>query len=201
MNTNDRRVTIVSLFSEAGQDGSTELNNLVTSSGVLKLVPRAGPAGPLVSGPVAAALAKVLDQNLGDPILWAWRTHRDLKEAATATLAGTGPAEHVSLASHKISSVHHPEVDVTVDGQAPVTITFDLTLLFTLDALLLTVQRGLLVGLSPAGCSVTMTFGAHGINTTRSHRYTLPELIHIQTGLRLLPKPAYATADDIRLTG
>ena len=189
MNTSNHRVTIVSLFTEASHDASTELNNIVTRSGVLKAVPR---VGPLVSGPVAGALAKVLDEDLGAPILWAWRTHRDLKEAARATLAGAGTPEHVSLASHKISSDHHPEVDVTVDAQSPMTIRFDLTLLYTLDALLLTVQKGRLVGLSPAECSVTMTFGTHGINTTRSSKYALPELLTVHSGLRLLPKSAYA---------
>lgn len=183
-------VTIVSLFTEAGQDASTELDRLVTSSGILESVHR---VGPLVSGPVAGALAKVLDVNLGAPILWAWRTHRELKEAARATLAGSGPPEHVSLADHKITSDHHPEVDVTVDPQPPLTIRFDLTLLYTLEALVLTVQRGHLVGLSPVRCAVTMTFGSHGINTTRSRTYALPELLTVHPGLRLLPESAYAT--------
>jgi hypothetical protein len=109
-----------------------------------------------------------------------------------ATLAGTGPPEYVSLASHEISSMHHPEVDVTVDLQPPVTITFDLTFLFKLEAVLLTIQRGLLIGLSPAACMVELTFGAHGINVSRSAKYALAELVTLPTGLRLMPASAYA---------
>ena len=192
MDTSNHRVTIISHFNQTSRDASAELNELVTNSKVLELAPRLGPVGPLVSGPVAGALAETLDRDLGAPILWAWRTHRDLKLAATATLAGTGPPEYVSLARHEISSIHHPEVDVTVDLQPPVTITFDLTFLFKLDALLLTIQRGLLIGLSPAACMVELTFGAHGINVSRSAKYALAQLVTLPTGVRLLPASAYA---------
>jgi hypothetical protein len=196
MNGSDHRVTIISHLSETSQDARGELSELVTASGVLNPVARLGPAGQLVTGPVADAVAETLELDLGDPIVWAWQTHHALKEAARATLAGTGSPEHVSLATHKISSVHHPQVDVIVDEQPPLTITFDLTLLFRLEALLLTVQRGRLVGLSPAECYVEMTFGAHGMNVSRSRRYALPELVNVQIGLPLLPASAYVTAPE-----
>jgi hypothetical protein len=137
-------------------------------------------------------MAHTLDQDLGDPILWAWQAHQALTNAAKATLAGTGPPEHVSLTSHTITSVHHPQVDVIVDEKRAMTITFDLTLTFELEALLLTVQRGYLVGLSPAGCHAEMTFGAHGIDVTRSKDYRLPEVVNVRNGLPLLPSSAYA---------
>ncbi|GAA1573402.1 hypothetical protein GCM10009789_28630 [Kribbella sancticallisti] len=186
MSPSSHGVTIAAHFNP------TEVNDLVANSKVLELVPHLGPAGRLVSAPVTRALAETFDRDLGDPILWAWRTHRELKEAATATLAGTGSPEYVTLAKHEISSIHHPEVDVIVDRQAPVTITFDLTLLFTLDGLLLTVQSGLLIGLSPGTCSVDLTLGAHGFDFSRSAKYALQELVPLHTGLRLLPASAYA---------
>ncbi|TCC27345.1 hypothetical protein [Kribbella speibonae] len=192
MNTSSHRVTIASHFGQTSRDTSAELNGLLARSNVLELVPHLGSAGRLVSAPVAHALTATFDHDLGDSILWAWRTHRDLQEAASATLADTGPPEYVTLADHEISSVHHPEVDVIVDGQAPYTITFDLTVLFTLESVLLTVQRGLLIGLSPGACSVEVSLGAHGFDFRRSARYALQELVTLHTGLRLLPASAYA---------
>jgi hypothetical protein len=189
MNTSRHPITIVSHFNHTGPDTSAELSDVITTSKVLEHV---GPASRLLSAPVTHALTATFDRDLGEPILWAWRTHRDLQEAASATLAGSGSPEYVTLAKHEISSIHHPEVDVTVDRQAPVTITFDLTLLFMLEALRLTVQRGLLIGLSPGACSVEVTLGAHGFDFKRSATYALQELVTLRTGLRLLPASAYA---------
>lgn len=192
MNTSSHQITIASHFNQTSPDASAELNDLITRSKVLELAPRLGPVAWLASAPVTRALTATFDRDLGEPILWAWQTHRLLEKAASATLAGSGSPEYVTLAKHEISSIHHPEVDVTVDRQAPVTITFDLTLLFVLEALRLTVQRGLLVGLSPGACSVEVTLGAHGFDFKRSATYALQELVTLRTGLRLLPASAYA---------
>jgi hypothetical protein len=160
-----------------------------------------GLTGPMMAAPVTGALAEALTLDLGNLIFWGWQTHHSLKEAARVTLAGVGPPQHVSLATHRITSVHHPQVDVIVDEQQTMTITFDLTLTFSLEALLLTVQRGLLVGLSPASCHVEMTFGAQRMNVSRSWTYGLPDLVNLQYGLPLLPRSAYrtpATGDGLR---
>jgi len=172
------------------------LNELLAASGVLNPFARMGLTPPSVTGPNAGAVTEALDLGLGNIIVWGWQTHRALQEAARATLPGTGAPRHVGLAIHQITSVHHPQVDVIVDEQPPLTVTFDLTLLFRLEVLLLTVQRGRLVGLSPAGCQVGMTFGAHGMNVSRSGRYVLPELANVQSGLPLLPASAYVTAPE-----
>lgn len=201
MNTSSHRVTIASHFNQTTPDTSAELNDLITSSRVLESVPHLGPVGRLVPAPVTRALAATFDRDLGDPILWAWRTHRDLKEAASATLAGNGPPEYVTLAEHEISSIHHPEVDITVDRWPPATITFDLTLRFTLEALLLTVQGGLLIGLSPGVCSVDVALSAHGFDFSRSAKYALQELLTLHTGLRLLPASAYAQLAGSEVVG
>jgi len=190
MNTSSRRITIASHFKRTGPDAPAELNDVLTSSKALDLVRH--PASRLVSAPVTHALTATFDRELGDPILWAWRTHRDLQEAARASLASTGSPEYVALAEHEISSIHHPEVDVTVDRLAPVTITFDLTMLFTLEGVLLTVQRGRLVGLSPGSCSVEVTLGVRGFDFKRSATYALQELVTLHTGLRLLSESPYA---------
>ncbi|TCC01927.1 hypothetical protein [Kribbella soli] len=192
MNTTSHQITIASHFNQTSRDASAELSDLITKSKVLELAPHLAPVAWLASAPVNRALTATFDRDLGDPILWGWRTHRDLQEAASATLAGTGSPEYVTLAKHEISSIHHPEVEVTVDQQAPVTIRFDLTLLFTLEALRLTVQSGLLVGLSPGSCSVEVTLGAHGFDFKRSATYALQELVTLHSGLRLLPASAYA---------
>ncbi|RZT28011.1 hypothetical protein EV649_1787 [Kribbella sp. VKM Ac-2569] len=193
MNTSSsHQITIASHFNQTSPDTSAELKGLITRSKVLERAPHLGPVAWLVSAPVTHALTATFDRDLGEPILWAWRTHRELQEAANATVAGAGSPEYVTLAKHEISSIHHPEVDVTVDQQPPVTLTFDLTLLFTLESLRLTVQGGLLVGLSPGACSAEVTLGAHGFDFKRSATYALQELVKLHTGLRLLPASAYA---------
>jgi hypothetical protein len=195
MNATSDRATVMSHLGGGGRrhrDSTDELSKLVTNSNVLApLAGRLGPAARFAAGPVTAGLASALSVNLGDVILWGWQTHHALRAAATATLPGTGPPQHVGLATHQIRSEHHPQVDVIVDEQPPMTITLDLWLVFKLDALLLTVQGGRLVGMSPAGCQVDMTLGARGMNVTRSKKYTLPELVQMGSGLRLLPATAY----------
>ncbi|MGW6195821.1 hypothetical protein ACWF0M_06705 [Kribbella sp. NPDC055110] len=193
MNTNSsHQITIASHFGRTTPDASAELKDLITRSKVLELAPHLGPVAWLATAPVTRALAETFDRDLGEPILWAWQTHRELQEAARATLAGTGSPEYVTLARHEISSIYHPEVDVTVDRQAPVTITFDLTLLFRLEAVRLTVQGGRIIGLSPGACTVEVTLGAHGFDLKRSATYALEELVTLHSGLRLLPASAYA---------
>jgi hypothetical protein len=193
MNGTDHPITVLSHFRQTSNDTAAELNELLSASGALSPFARMGLTGQMVGGPVAGALAEALTLDLGDIIFWGWQTHHSLQAAARATLAGAGPPQHVSLATHGITSVHHPQVDVIVDEQQTMTITFDLTLIFSLEALLLTVQRGLLIGLSPAGCHVEMTFGAHGMNVSRSWTYRLPDLVNLQYGLPLLPRSAYRT--------
>ena len=201
MNGTDHPITVLSHLRQTSNDAAAELDELLSRSGVLSPFSRMGLTGPMIAGPVADALAEALKLDLGNVIFWGWQTHHSLQEAARATLAATGPPQHVSLARHQITSVHHPQVDVIVDEQQTMTITFDLTLIFALEALLLTVQRGLLVGLSPAGCQVDTTFGAHGMNVSHSWRYGLPDLVNLHHGLPLLPRSAYgtpATGDGLR---
>jgi hypothetical protein len=194
MNRASRDATIVSHLTRPGPD-ARELNQLVASTGVLApLASHLGAAASWAAGPVTGAVAETLDVRLGDVIIWGWQTNQAIQRAAKATLPGTGPPEHVGLYRHEIRSVHHPQVDVFINERPPLTITFDLTLVFVFDALLLTIQRGLLVGLSPAGCQVEMIFGAHGINATRSARYMLPALVEVEPGPPLLPASAYVAS-------
>ena len=92
-------------------------------------------------------------------------------------------------------------MDVTVDRWPPATIAFDLTLRFTLEGLLLTVQGGLLIGLSPGVCSVDVALSAHGFDFSRSAKYALQELLTLHAGLRLLPPSAYAQLATSEVVG
>jgi hypothetical protein len=191
MNGTYDRITVMSHLTETGQDAASDLDKVVRDSGVLRSARGLGAVGPLVTGPVVGAVAETLQFGLGDVIVWAWQKHQAIKEAAVATLSGDGEARYVGLADHKIKSEHQPKVDVMIDEQSTVTLEFDLTLEFKIEALLLTIQRGLLVGLSPARCDLEATFGAHGLNVSRSGKYRIPDLVQVRTGLPLLHRSYY----------
>jgi hypothetical protein len=185
--------TIPALLAESPHD-IADLSKRITASGILRPLAHLGTVLPTLTGDLARAVADALRFNLGDVIVQGWRIDRALHAAATATLPGTGPAQHVSLSEHTISSTHHPQIDVIIDEGPPLTITLTINLELGINALLLTVQRGRLVGLSPAGCRITAALAIGDITTPpRTRELALRELVTLNPGAPLLPPAAYTT--------
>jgi hypothetical protein len=89
----------------------------------------------------------MLDVDLGDLLIYGWRTHRRLLDAAKATLRATGSEAVVRLGSHRISSAQHPTVDLLIDDVCVHILQFDLMMIFDIDVAVAIIRDGNLVAL------------------------------------------------------
>ena len=121
---------------------------------------------------LASAAAGLLDLDLGDVLISAWRTQERLADAARDTLRAPGRTEIVQLASHQVTSTHNPSVDLIVDGVRVHTFHFQLNLVLTIDVAAVIVQNGRLVAVKAGDGSVsgTLTLKMPGEDTTLLHR-------------------------------
>ena len=139
-----------------------------------------------------AAVAGLLDVSLIGVLVSAWRTHQDLTSAARRTLAVPGTTELVPLAEHQITSVMHPYVTVFVDGYQVTTIHLDLSFLFDVQAVLAGIRGGQLVALHSGHCDVTATLAIEKTEVaTKQVSFTLPGVIPLKPGIRLLGEMSY----------
>jgi len=150
---------------------------------------------------LASAAAGLLDLDLGDVLIYAWRTQERLAGAARDTLRAPGRREVVQLASHQVTSTYHPAVDLLVDGVRVHTFVFQLDLVLTIDVAAVIVQDGRLVAVKAGDGSVsgTLTLKMPGGDAALLHqerRINLHLTIRVGNGIALLSpddKPATAT--------
>jgi hypothetical protein len=114
-------------------------------STTLELVSQAGREA--AGNQVAVVADGLLDLDLGDLVVAGWRKQGQLAAAAERTAANPGSSEVVELATHRISSAHHPSVELLVNDVHVATVTFDLEVEFVVKALVVTVRDGHVVSL------------------------------------------------------
>jgi hypothetical protein len=143
---------------------------------------------------VAAVADGVLDLDLGDLVVAGWRKQGELAAAAERTAANPGTAELVELATHRVSSIHHPYVELLVNDVRVTTVNFELDLEFEIKALVATVRDGRLVSLHSGDCDLSATLTAEGIRlASKRRRFDLPLvvrwplLLHLGGGADPLP--------------
>jgi hypothetical protein len=143
---------------------------------------------------VAAVADGVLALDLGDLVVAGWRKQGQLAAAAERTAANPGTSELVELATHRISSVHHPYVELLVNDVHVTTVNFELDLEFEVKALVATVRDGHLASLHSGDCDLSATLTAEGIRLASRHRHfdlpvvvRWPLLLHLGGGTDPLP--------------
>ncbi|MGH8887626.1 MAG: hypothetical protein ACRDYX_21140 [Egibacteraceae bacterium] len=92
-----------------------------------------------VSQEVASVGADLADFDFVDILAAGWRKHAALTEAARSTLAAPGTRQVVDLATHRITSEHHPYVELLIDGAPAGKVDFEIRLEFVVKALAATV--------------------------------------------------------------
>jgi hypothetical protein len=168
-----------------GQDQDTEqaLAQALHEHGVLGSI---GTALELVSDAgreaaadqVAVVADGLLDLDLGDLVVAGWRKQGQLAAAAERTAANPGSSEVVELATHRVSSVHRPFVELLVNDVHVVTVTFDLEVAFIIRALVVTVRDGHVVSLRSGNCDVAPTLAAEGVQlASRRAHFELPLVV------------------------
>jgi hypothetical protein len=143
---------------------------------------------------VAAAADGVLALDLSDLMIAGWRKQGQLAAAAERTAANPGTSELVELATHRVSSVHHPYVELLVNDMRVTTVNFELHLEFEVKALVASVRNGHLVSLHSGDCDLSATLAAEGILLASKRRHfslpvivRWPLLLHLGGGTDPLP--------------
>jgi hypothetical protein len=188
-------LTAAALLFGDGRDGGQALAQALHEQGVLgslgDALQRVSQAGRQAAGDQVAAVAHGLfDLDLGDLVIAGWRKQGDLASAAERTAANPGSSEVVELASHRISSVHRPYVDLLVDDVHVATLDFELDLELLVRALVVTVRNGQIISLHSGTCDVAATLSAKGIRLIgRRAHFELPLMVRWPLGLHLDAEP------------
>ncbi|MGW2251082.1 hypothetical protein ACWCXH_12870 [Kitasatospora sp. NPDC001660] len=148
----------------------------------------AEPLVPAVEEEVTRVVGGFLRLDMIDLLAGAWRTYAALTVAAERTLDAPRSEELVSLTRHRIRSVHHPTVNVLIDGVSVGTITVDVEVVFELDGVVAVVRGGRLVAVRAGYCTATAALAVEQIAVaSRQGRFDLPGAVRFHRGVALLP--------------
>src|SRR5262249_55712113 len=133
-------------------------------------------------------IAGLVDLDLGEIVVGAWRRHRALAEAAHATQADPSLSRQVQLAWHDITAEHQPYVEVTVNGVKLATVHIDLAVTVTVEALTAAVRRGRVVSVRCGQTTVGAWLGCEGHEIAgRERPFDLAVTVPVGPGIALLP--------------
>jgi hypothetical protein len=134
-------------------------------------------------------------------VIEGWKKDEALVEAARRTVADPSTQEVVELATHRITSVHRPTIDLLLDGVRIGTLHMEATFDCVLEGVVGTVARGRLVALRYGRCDATATVLADDIEIVR--REGILDLgleTSLGAGIELVPdEPVRADATTVVL--
>ena len=144
---------------------------------------------------LASVTAGLLDLDLGDLLIYGWRTRERLVRAARQTRQIPGRHEVVQLGSHRITSAHNPTIDLLIDGVKVHTFRFQLTVIFDIEVAAVIIQDGRLTALRAGDgavtCTLTLEMPGGDVELVNLQRnINLHLIINIGHGIPLLPADA-----------
>ena len=144
---------------------------------------------------LASVTAGLLDLDLGDLLIYGWRTRERLVKAARQTRQIPGRHEVVQLGTHRITSAHNPTIELLIDGVNVHTFRFRLTVIFDIGVAALIIRDGLLTALKDGDGAVTGTLtlkmpGGDIELVNQRRKINLHLIINIGHGIPLLPADA-----------
>jgi hypothetical protein len=197
------------LLGSGTEDDTAALRRALSEHGVVsqcggelaRLMPEARQAA---DDALASVTAEPLDFDLGDVLIYGWRTHDRLVDAAKQTMRVPGRQEVVQLGSHRVTWTKQPTVDLLVDGARVHTFRFQLTIVFEVDVAAAVVREGKLAGLKIGDGSVsgalTLEMPGGDIQLLRQERkINLHLIVHLGSGVPLLRAEPDAAAGEIYL--
>jgi hypothetical protein len=180
------------LFGDAKENSVDALAHALHEHGVLGAlgegVTKLSRAGRNAANDQIATVAHgLLDLDLGGLVIAAWGKYADLMAAAKRTFATPDSSEVVELATHTITSAHHPFVELLVNDAHVATVHFELAVKFVVKGLVAAVQHGRLVAVHSGDCDVTATVAAEGRQLAKREAHLqLPLLVRLGGGIPLL---------------
>ena len=168
-------------------------------SELARLVPEARQAA---DDTLAAVTAGLLEFDLGDVLIYGWRTHDRLVKAARQTMRVPGRQEVVQLGCHQFTWTKNPTIDLLVDGARVHTFRFQLTIVFEINVASAIVQEGKLAALKAGDSSVTGTLTLEMPRgdiqlLERKRRINLHLIVRLRSGIPLLPAEPDIAAEKI----
>ena len=152
----------------------------------LKVVPRGLRA--FVRDEVVGVAIGALDLPLINVLAAGWRKWEELTDAAGRTLQMPGATEIVELHDERITSMHHPRIDVTLDREEIAHI--DLGLEIVLHAVTAVVSDGRLSALRTGRADVTARLSVEDKTLAEATRpVELPIEIGLGAGISLVDAP------------
>ncbi len=140
---------------------------------------------------IARVAAGLLDADLADGLVSAWRRYSAMTDAAERTRALPGTEEVVVLASHRVAWTYQPRLDVLVDGVRIATIELETSLVFDLDGVVAVVRLGTLVALRGGACTITATLTVDRATVAHQRRrMDVALVVPLDPPLPLLADPA-----------
>jgi hypothetical protein len=182
-----RPLTASAFLFGTAQDPGQALAHVLKEQGVLGTLGAALQTDPhagreAAGAQIATVAQELLDLDLGDLAVAGWRTHPALTAAAERTIANPGSSEVVNLATHRITSVHRPYVELLVNDVHMATVRFELRVEFLVRALVGRVRHGDLVALDSGAFDVTATLAAEGLQLVKQQA-------HLDVSALLIPLP------------
>lgn len=110
---------------------------------------------------LASATAGLLEEvDLGDVLIYCWRTHDRLVNAAKETVRTPGRQEVVQLASHQVSWTNNPTIDLLVDGIVVHTFRFQISITFDIQVAAAVIKEGKWVALKAGDTTVAVALAS-----------------------------------------
>ncbi|MFD7079708.1 hypothetical protein [Streptomyces sp. NPDC059918] len=181
------------LLGPGGQAPEALADSLRNSGAVTGLLPGVHGLTTAADRAVGRELATVvngfLDLDLVSLVASGWAKYQSLTEAARRTRRSPGSEEVVALATHAITSAHHPSVDLLVDGARAATVAVNLTVLFRITGLVAVVRDGRLVAARSGQCAVEAKLAVRDVVVAaREGRLDLPATLRLREPIDLLPQ-------------
>jgi hypothetical protein len=206
MTTTQAGLTARSFLLGSGEDDLAALRQALSDHGVIaqcggQLSRLTQEGRQAANDSLASVTAGLLDLDLGDVLIYGWRTHERLIKAAQETVRAPGREEVVQLGSHQVTWAKQPTVDLLVDGVRVHTFRFKLAITFEIDIATAVVKGGKLVALKSGDGTVagvlTLEMPGGDIDLLRQERRIESHLmVRLGGGVPLLgpePEPMDAT--------
>jgi hypothetical protein len=189
-------------FALGNDDGPRLLTEPIAGSDVVRsLGAVAAATRRAVAAQLASSVADLLDFDLAGVLVAGWSRYDALVDAARRTAADPSTEEVVELATHRITSVHRPTVDLLFDGLRVGTLHLEATFDCALEGVVGRVARGRLVALHYGRATATAAVSADGTPIIRKEGVLDLDLrTSLGAGILLAPgEPSRADAPTIVL--
>lgn len=154
-----------------------------------RLAVRTNMGWPAISGACAQALQSALDVKLLDVLGGGWTKLVQLQDYLDRDRYAPTEICPLELLQHTIRSVHHPGVDILLNEEKIVEITFDLDLefLLTLGGIVLHIRNGRIIAIGAgtyAGGAV-LKFKDFVLREIETPKYDIPGIVELGEGIAI----------------